>query len=296
MGWLRWIPVLLVLATAASVGAGAPAGVSFQGVGFDPLGSPLEGPHDVVLRIFDDPVSTAPSDRIYQESHPATGFVDGVFGVVIGTGSAASGPFAASLFAVSPDLWLEVEIAGEVLVPRTKFQSVPFALQVAKEAVTSSEIRDQSVHSVDVLDETLGGSDIRNGSLLAADLGDEAGADFASGDQNVTLGATAIVRSVSITAPSAGVVIVNASGVANIIPSGGISLASTCSITTGSALDSAHIISWTQAGSQPYKTPLAATRGFSVAPGTTDFNLVCRGAGDKLEDTSLTALFVPTRY
>jgi hypothetical protein len=92
------------------------------------------------------------------------------------------------------------------------------------------------------------------------------------------------------------VVIVNASGVLTLIPDGGISLASTCSITTGSALDPAHIISATLAGTIAHNMPIAATRGFSVGPGTTAFNLVCRGSGDILYDSSLTALFVPTRY
>jgi hypothetical protein len=121
-----WITA--VLAAPALAWGAAPGGVTFQGVALSPEGSPLDGPQDIVVRIYDDPASVEAGDLIYQETHLATPFSDGVFSVVIGAGSFPSSPFDASIFA-NPELWLAVEIAGELLSPRTKFQSAAFALQ-----------------------------------------------------------------------------------------------------------------------------------------------------------------------
>jgi hypothetical protein len=135
--------------------------VTFQGVALSPDGSPLDGPRDIVVRIYDDPVSVAAGDLVYQETHLATPFVDGVFSVVIGAGSFPSSAFDASLFS-NPDLWLEVEIAGELLGPRTRFQSAAFALQcVNAESVGG-------IASADLIGEVTAGSGLGGGGTGGA--------------------------------------------------------------------------------------------------------------------------------
>jgi hypothetical protein len=125
-----------------------------------------------------------------------------------------------------------------------------------------------------------------------------AGADFASGDQVVSLVATdTTVRSVTISAPASGRVIVNASGYFS-LNSAAVDTGR-CSITTGTALDFTHlIITGERTGTAMTFIPFGATRGFNVGAGNTTFRLVCNEfAGTvTVSDTSLTATWVPRSY
>jgi hypothetical protein len=117
------LAVFFCLGISVPAVANVPDSVSFQGVALDPDGGPLNGKRDVVIRIFDQPAN--PANLVYQETHPSTAFLDGVFHLAIGTGNYSVGDFALAWGAGSR--WLEVEIAGEVLSPRTRFHSVPYA-------------------------------------------------------------------------------------------------------------------------------------------------------------------------
>jgi len=167
--------------------------------------------------------------------------------------------------------------------------------------VNSRDVRNNSLTTADVKNNSLTGADVTDNSLTAADLNDEAGADFASGDQTVALtGADATVRSVTITAPTTGRVIVSASGFFQ-FGSGAVVDNGQCSITTGTALDDTHLISAAEANAGFNHTltmPFGATRGFEVAAGSTAFNLVCNqlSGAVTVNDTSLTVIFVPGAY
>jgi hypothetical protein len=171
---------------------------------------------------------------------------------------------------------------------------------VRNNSLTGTDVRDDSLTGADVADNSLTGADVADNSLTAADLNDEAGADFASGDQTVALTITdQTVRSVTITAPTTGHVIVSASGFfqfGDAQPDIG-----QCSITTGAALDNTHLISAgesNQGADSLLTVPFGATRGFVVAAGSTTFNLVCNEPSGTVSvlDTSLTAIFVPGAY
>jgi hypothetical protein len=138
-------------------------------------------------------------------------------------------------------------------------------------------------------------ADVKNNNLKAADLKDEAGADFAGGNQDLDLLDTdTVVRSVTITAPRSGVVIVNASGYFDFGSAAGIGR---CSITTGTTLNLAYLII-AEGDAATTWIPFGATRGFTVGKGSTTFNLVCDGTLGVAEifDTNITAIYVPTRY
>jgi hypothetical protein len=134
----------------------------------------------------------------------------------------------------------------------------------------------------------------------ADDLIDGAGMDWTSGDQSFTLSTSpSVVRSVAITNPISGYVLVNASGYF-FWTSSGYDRAR-CSITKGTTIDLTHLIYASDHGDTltvNSGTPFAATRGYSVSAGTNIFNLVCDitvGSGE-VHDSSLTAVFFPTRY
>jgi hypothetical protein len=175
------------------------------------------------------------------------------------------------------------------------------AMQGTAEANVCKKTRVKApcVDSRDVSPNSLTGITIVDNSLTAADQADEAGADFASGEQVVNnVGSNLIVRSVTITAPTAGQVIVNASGVFDFDDNAAVE-SMTCSITTDAFVDFSHEIAGTEgAPNSGERMPFAGTRGFLVAAGSTTFNLVCTTGSGTMDviDTSLTAIFVPTAY
>jgi hypothetical protein len=164
--------------------------------------------------------------------------------------------------------------------------------------VESLDVRPNSITGISIVDNSLTGADVQDNSLTATDQADEAGADFASGEQTFFLtGSAAIVRSVIITAPTAGRVIVNANGSLGYGSTAAIENVD-CSITTGVTVDDSHVIRTREQAAASYDhVPFAATRGFVVAAGSTTFNLVCNGPTTiHIDDSSLTAIFVPTAY
>jgi hypothetical protein len=126
-----------------------------------------------------------------------------------------------------------------------------------------------------------------------------AGADYAGGNQNLALGpADSVVRSVTIAAPAAGRVIVNASGYFSFDDVAGRD-SGRCSITTGVAVDFSYlIIAAERTGGATQWVPFAGTRGFNVGSGNTTFRLVCNEADGavRVSDTNLTATWVPRSY
>jgi hypothetical protein len=122
-------------------------------------------------------------------------------------------------------------------------------------------------------------------------------AAHAGGNQNEEVTATnEVVRSVSLTAPAAGTVIVNSTANAW-EPTMGDAVA--CSITAGTSLDLAFQQVWQSPGAGVIAAfaQLAGTRGFDVTAGQTlTVNLVCRHSGlsgsSLILDSALTAIFV----
>jgi hypothetical protein len=117
----------------------------------------------------------------------------------------------------------------------------------------------------------------------------------AGGDQlEVVTDVDEVVRSVTLTAPVAGTVIVNSTATADESNAGD---AVVCSITTGTTLDFAFSQFWESAGSDGSFAQLAGTRGFPVAAAQTlTVNLVCDHFGTSGSSTifksALTAIFV----
>jgi len=100
--------------------AEVPAKINYQGRLVDQdTGLPLGGTYEVVFRIFDAEVG---GTAMWEETQSVTPDAEGVFAAVLGSDvgidAALDGP-----------VWLEVEVAGEVLTPRREIVSVPFALR-----------------------------------------------------------------------------------------------------------------------------------------------------------------------
>jgi hypothetical protein len=117
----------------------------------------------------------------------------------------------------------------------------------------------------------------------------------AGGNQNeVVTFSDEVVRSVTLTVPVAGTVIVNSTATAGEPTAGG---GVVCSITTGTTHDVAFLQQWESAGFDGEFAQLAGTRGFDVTAGQAlTVNLVCDHSGASASslifDSALTAIFV----
>ena len=125
---------------------------------------------------------------------------------------------------------------------------------------------------------------------------DRSVAAYSGGEQQISLTtADQVVRSVSITAPVAGKVIVDSSGYVWL--ASGTDVIARCSLTTGSTLDPAayQYVEIHSTGSA--SDVVSGTRGYDVAAGQTlTVNLVCdeHTGQAAVSDTWISAIFVPT--
>lgn len=139
---IRTAALALALALALAGTAPAPLAatppqlVDYQGVLRDSEGQPLDGTFDMTFRFFDQAVG---GSMILIDEHVAPdGIVveGGLFAVQIGSGDVNDGagaypddPFAMQkTFRDYAALWLEIEIEGETLSPRTRVAAAPYAL------------------------------------------------------------------------------------------------------------------------------------------------------------------------
>lgn len=173
-------------------------------------------------------------------------------------------------------------------------------VDLAVDAVGGSKIQPDAVTGAKVQDSSLTGSDLAAQSIPAEDLSNGAGGDFAvnqtTGLEDFILGDPTVYRSFSLTAPSAGQVVLNASGY--FVNMGAAGMAR-CSISKDTAMDD-RTLTVVEIGSKDSRfEAFGITWGESVAAGTQVWNLVCDttdGTPPILENPALTAIFVPTRY
>ena len=134
---------------------------------------------------------------------------------------------------------------------------------------------------------------------LGADTSPTSFAVFAEEDQaEIVEAPDEVVVSVAITAPVDGVVIVNSSNAAEeSTAADGIR----CSITTASAISTAHLQFFKSAGVSGNRGQMSGTRGFNIQAGQTiTYNLVCShfgmgSASSTITNSSLTAIFTPAQ-
>ncbi len=121
-----WIlAISCILGVAAAAEAAPPQDATYQGLLLDSVENPLVGPVNIEVGIWDSLVG---GTLLYGETHSGVALVDGVFNLLLGTGSVLVGSFDADLFAAQ-NRYLEVIVNTEVLVPRQPFSSVAYSLR-----------------------------------------------------------------------------------------------------------------------------------------------------------------------
>lgn len=121
------------LASAAAIASNPPELISYQGV-LDNAGSPVNGPQNIVFRLYS---AASGGDQILVDSHVgglAIAVNDGLFTAEIGGGIVTDGAGPGAFTSLGPvfrnysTVYLEVEVAGQILTPRQRMISVGFAL------------------------------------------------------------------------------------------------------------------------------------------------------------------------
>ena len=136
---MRRTPRRLVLVSALLVSLaalGAPDRIAYQGVLRNAASVPLNGSYDVVFRFYG--AATA-GDEILVDRHETAAALavvvsTGLFTVDLGGGVVqdGSGPGTytslAQAFSAYADVWLQLQVSGETLLPRVRLLSAPYAL------------------------------------------------------------------------------------------------------------------------------------------------------------------------
>ncbi|MFN0134854.1 MAG: hypothetical protein ACKVS9_01910 [Phycisphaerae bacterium] len=130
----RFLAVSAAGASATLALAAAPPGlISFQG-SLDNNGTPVNGPQNMVFRLFSAPVG---GDEIIVDTKSGANAVqvsDGLFTTLLGGGAVVdgSGPgiyaFLGPVFRDYSAVYVQTEVGGQVLLPRQQIVSVGFAL------------------------------------------------------------------------------------------------------------------------------------------------------------------------
>ncbi len=135
--WMLVAVGLLGVSGVAMGGTEPSPFINYQGVLRNTAATPLDGTFDMVFRFFDAPLG---GNEILIDEHlvaPGTGDVTvtgGLFNVALGSGDIfdGSGPgtFASlgDVFRRLSDVYLEVEVGGEILSPRTRVLSAAYSV------------------------------------------------------------------------------------------------------------------------------------------------------------------------
>ena len=172
---------------------------------------------------------------------------------------------------------------------------------IAPGSITASHLAPGAIGASQLGPNSVSSSQIVNGSVTTADLQAAPRVAFVAGEQAsgldhdmTVLPAHALMRAVTITAPSGGTVAVHVSGYIEFFTAGRDH--ATCSITTALSVDQTHAIAAAEDGGRSVLAmPFAGVRAFVIPAGPFTANLYCQADAGivTINDTSMTAVFVP---
>ncbi|MGI8908254.1 MAG: hypothetical protein ACR2IE_17410 [Candidatus Sumerlaeaceae bacterium] len=138
---MRLLHFLLIMAIATScflATAAQPPRFNFQAKLTDNLGAPLTGSHACIFRLYEGGTAAgAGSGTLRYEETATKTLTSGVLSHVVGTGTPVGAVLSRSVFATDADFYLQFSVDGNVNLPRSRIEPVPFAI-VAGEATTAS--------------------------------------------------------------------------------------------------------------------------------------------------------------
>lgn len=168
---MAFVAITLLLAANGAIAATPPGLIHYQGVLRDANDAPLSGSFDMVFRLYDAP---AGGQEILVDSHTSGlgGQVvvsGGLFSAEIGGGDITDGAGPGTYLSLSDAFrdhagaYLQVEVSGEILLPRTRVLSSAYALNADRlDGVDAGDLA-AAVHAHD-------GTDITTGKVANARL------------------------------------------------------------------------------------------------------------------------------
>ncbi|MBX7244611.1 MAG: hypothetical protein K1X53_03880 [Candidatus Sumerlaeaceae bacterium] len=133
---MRTILICAILAfgviTSSVSEAAQPARFNYQAKLTDSGGLPLNGVHTLTIRLYQGGTAGSANSgtQVYQETATPT-FTNGVANHVVGTGTGQiPGALTASMLNTSSDIFLQIAVddVSNVVLPRTRLESVPFSI------------------------------------------------------------------------------------------------------------------------------------------------------------------------
>ncbi len=165
----RILMLLAALTMSATTALAVPNTMNYQGQLFL-NGNPTSGPVAITFRMYD---AETGGTLLWTETDNVT-VTGGLFSTILGDGTV----FPANLFSAQVP-WLEMEVSGQVLAPRTQFQSVPYALNAS---VPGGELWDTDGTNVW---RTTGGVGINTQTLYANDKLDVNGGAYIANETGI---------------------------------------------------------------------------------------------------------------
>src|SRR5262245_33415547 len=129
--WALFLLVLSSISSREAIAVEPPPLIPLQGQLLASDGSPLVGPVNLAIAIWDSPSGSG--TQIYREDQLNVGLTNGVYNVTVGQGTNQSGSL--TQVGASPGRWLEISINGLPQAPRLRVTAVPFAL-ISRDANT----------------------------------------------------------------------------------------------------------------------------------------------------------------
>ena len=134
-----WIFTIVITLAVGFVGAaGAPDLLNYQGVLRDASDNPLDGSYDMIFNFYNADVG---GDQILYDKQTGGGAVivtGGLFNVALGSGAIFDGTGPGTytslteMFAAYGTVYLEIDVAGELLNPRVQVVSAAYAMNAAR--------------------------------------------------------------------------------------------------------------------------------------------------------------------
>lgn len=291
----------LMLLLTGSVMA-QPGTIPYEGRLTAPSGAKL--PQDTATMVFTIFAGAADVTPLWSETDSAVALDNGVFNVELGS----KNPFPANLFD-GTTRYLEIMVRNETLSPRQPILSVPYAFRsgmaagVPPGSIGSTEIANGSIASVDLAANSVGSTQVTDGSLTATDLQNEPGITSTTSNRSIDLAPVdSTVASITLNAPSAGYIVVVATGLFNFNHSLGTKDIGRVSISSSNSLDFYYLCNVTKAANDEIDAdtpmPFSVTRIQAVGAGAQTFNLVADSFSGQpfILRYQLTGMFFPTSY
>ncbi len=168
------LTAVLTIMALATICWALPQIIKYQGSISDADGNPLNGDVEMEFYLFTDSQAGDTSSASWSESQMVH-VVNGVYNIMLGS----SNPLTKDTFQAD-ELYLEVWVEGERLVPRQRITSVPYAIfaedansagiaeSVEVGAIKTEMLQDSSITSAKIVDGAISSSDIANGAITSA--------------------------------------------------------------------------------------------------------------------------------